>query len=933
MGRPLVTTPRTVRGKPVPGKMPETWHDLDVDQVFAELGSSRAGLGSADALMRLALFGRNVLPSRKQVGRIELIWRHIQNPLAIVLTASGFVALALGRTTDAVVVLAVVVVNVIIGVVQEDGAAQAIAALDMLVPSRTAVLRDGEQTEVPAAVLVPGDVVSLRAGDGVPADMRVETASNLQLNEASLTGESLPAVKDAKRVAKKSPLGDRTSMLFSGTVVVAGSGQAVVVATGAETELGRMSTLLRETSAPETPLTQSIRKLSQRIAKTIALVGFLIFIIALRRNFPGLVAVRAALSFACAALPLELPAVFTIILAVAVRHMAARNVVTRTLPAIETLGCASVILSDKTGTLTRGEMTVRHFWSKDTIFDLTGAGLAPTGDLVQDHCPLSHKPRDILELSRGLVLASDASLKHRAGGVWLGVGDPIEVALLVAGEKVGVRAGPLRARWRRVDTIPFDSARGYMATLCEDSKGVRLAYVKGAPEVVTRYCDTGSDDRPLDTKRVAEVVDLLAALGMRVLAVASWQSGTPLDELDMNHFGPAKLLGLVGIMDPPRPEAIAAIASCHEAGIGVKMVTGDHPETARAVGAEIGLLGGSRDVLTGEDVKGLGHSALQRAALKVDIFARVEPSHKLALVKALQARGEVVAMTGDGVNDAPALKQADIGIAMGKGGTTTARQAADVVLLDDNFASIAAAVEEGRRCYDNLIKALLFLIPTHIGQSLVIVLGVLFFPVVKGVPLLPLVPIQVLWVTLVTGVTLAQPLAYEAAAPDIMRRQPRSRDEPILNLELALRSVLVGASITAGAVGLFLAEYFHFPAASPDPEAALRRAQTMVATTVILFQVIYLFECRSLHGRLRVRDWFSNSTVWMGVGLTMALQLAFAQVPVMNVIFHSAPLAPRDWALSTVVALSVVPVVALHKWLTPQTRRANFLPESSSTRR
>jgi magnesium-transporting ATPase (P-type) len=455
-----------------------------------------------------------------------------------------------------------------------------------------------------------------------------------------------------------------------------------------------------------------------------------------------------------------------------------------------------------------------------------------------------------------------------------------------------------------------------MATLHEEPGGGQIVIVKGAPEAVLRFCSCAADARPLDQAQVAGMIDLLAASGMRVLAVASRQPTGPLERLSCDDLAPATFLGLVGSFDAPRPEAISAIAVCTGAGIRVKMVTGDHKETARAIGADIGLAPEIHDVVTGPEIAGMSQSELQGAAEACNVFARVEPERKLRLVKALQAQGEVVAMTGDGVNDAPALKQADIGVAMGKTGTASAREAADIILVDDNFASIAAAVEEGRRCYDNLMKALMFLLPTNIGQSLVVLIGVFFFPVENGIPLLPIIPIQVLWINLVTGVTLALPLAFETSEPDLMKRPPRRRDEPLFDARIVLRTILVGALIGAGGVGLFLNEYFLVRLAHDvPPEVVLRRAQTMAATTVVLFQVFYLFQCRSLRRSIFRLGWLSNSAVWIGVISTVALHAAFVHVPIMNTLFHSSPLGAREWFLSALVATSVVPVVAAHKAL------------------
>jgi magnesium-transporting ATPase (P-type) len=894
---------------------PPLWYAMQVEQVLTELGSSASGLETADAVGRLALAGRNVLPHAKRIGPTELFLRQLRNPLAVVLLGSGVLTLMLGEATDALVVMAVVLLNAFIGALQERRARRAIEALAALVPVNVIVLRDGTPTTLLAAELVPGDVVLLEAGDSVPADLRVLSAHRFQVNEASLTGEPLPASKTSEPVSGESILADRRSMLFSGTFVLAGTATGIAVATGAATELGRLSELLTETKEPETPLAQKLGSLGELITEATCAVALVIFAVAHRRGFPLLDAVRSAVSFACAAIPVGLPAVVTITLAVSVRRMAACNTVVRTLPSVETLGSTTVICSDKTGTLTHGVMTVRRLWTRSELYEMTGAGYGPSGQLCHHGVAIAVCPPGVHELLRAAALCSDALVRLRMN-TWVAVGDPTEVALVVAAEKVGLSVSRARARSPRVDAVPFDPTQRYMATLHEEHGGRQLVIVKGAPETVLGFCSRLAGTPTLDEQRILGVVDLLSASGMRVLAVASRRPLRRLASLSFEDLAPATFLGLVGSFDPPRAEAALAVARCHAAGIRVKMVTGDHPETARAIGAAIGLGTESRRVVTGPEIAKLPQAELEALAMESELFARVEPEHKLRLVKALQARGEVVAMTGDGVNDAPALKQADVGVAMGKAGTATAKQAADIVLVDDNFASIAAAVEEGRSCYDNLMKALMFLLPTNIGQSLVVLIGVLFFPVSEGLPLMPLYPLQVLWINLVTGVTLALPLAFEPAEPNLMRRGPRRREEPIFSRRLALRTVLVGTLITAGGVGLFLSEYFLARSEEHVGVAvSLERAQTMTATTVVLFQVFYLFQCRSLRRSIARMGLFSNPAVWAGVLSTVALHAAFVHLPAMNLLFHSSPLGAREWIVSALVATTVVPVVAVHKAL------------------
>jgi len=910
--------PRTIHA--MARRLPIAWHALSVGRVLAVLRSSTSGLSTAEAWRRLGIFGPNELPRAAPPGLLELARRQTTSPLQLALLGSGVLAFALGRPVDGTVVVSVVVLNVLMGTLQERRATRAIAALDALIPDLVTVVRDGLLESKDAVELVPGDVVLLEPGDRVAADMRlISTARCLLVNEASLTGEALPAQKQASPVPVASALGDRSSMLFAGTIVATGTARAVVVGTAARTELGKIAALLRAAKAVVTPLTRSLAQLGEVLTRAIGLAAFAIALIALRRGFLFIDAVRSAVSIAVAAIPSGLPAIITVALAVAVRRMAARNAVVRTLPSVETLGSTTVICTDKTGTLTRGEMTVRWLWAPSGLYEMTGAGYTPFGALKHHGSRVQAVPADVMELLAAATLCNDAAVRPDGTAV----GDSTEIGLVVAAEKLALASDRLRATWHRTDAIPFEAVQRYMATLHEGPDGVQLLVAKGAPEAILRYCRFDVRDG-IGAAEVGPIVDQLAARGARVLAVAARRPAAPLTALTPEELQPLRLLGLAAMVDPPREEAVQAIRACRRAGIRVKMVTGDHPITARAIGVEVGIATAKDHVVTGNEIASADDAQLGRASARTNIWARVEPEHKLRLVRALQARGEVVAMTGDGVNDAPALKQADIGVAMGRGGTAAAKQAADIVLADDNFATVAAAVEGGRRCYENLIKAVTFVVPTNLGQSVTVLIGVLFFPVVDGVPILPIVPLQILWVNLVTGVTLAVPLAFEPAAPDLMWRSPRARDAPIFNAALGLRCLAVGAVMAIGSIGLFLYEYYVEP--GPAPDLAVRRAQTMAATTLVLFQVFYLGQCRTRSAGALAPGSEPNRALLFGVGLTLAMQVAFVHLAPMNLVFHSAPLSLADWMVSALVAATVVPVVALQEALFTEHQRRTSSP-------
>jgi potassium/sodium efflux P-type ATPase len=881
---------------------------LDPEEVLRGRGvSAGVGLSRQEAEKRLQKYGRNVLESSGGESIPRILWRQINDPLIWVLIASGLLAIALGETIDAIVVYAVVVANTLIGFAQEYKAGKEIEALASFVPTETVVLRDGERQTVPASEVVPGDVLLLQSGDRVPADGRVLRSRGLQTDESALTGESLPVQKDSEPVEPDAGVADRTSMVHNGSYVTGGAGTAVVTATGRETELGRVSTMLDEAEGVETPLTRQISAVGKWIASAILAVAAVLLVLGLARGFPLVDAVLAAIALAVAAIPEGLPAVITITLAIGVRHMARRQAVIRHLPAAETLGSSTVICSDKTGTLTRNEMTVRRLWTASgEVYAVGGTGYRPDGEVLKDDSPVEEPPDDLRELLLAGVLCNDSGLKEE-DGEWRVAGDPTEGALLVAARKLGLTAEGANAERPRRDSVPFESERQYMATLNGPDDGERFVYLKGAPEVVLERCGSLAGGRELDRQAVLGVMEGLAKEGQRVLAFACREAGgaEELDEDDLN--GGFQFLGLAGMIDPPRDEAIEAVAACHRAGIAVKMITGDHAATATAIGRQLGLVD-ERGALTGREISRLSDEELNEAVAATNVFARVAPEHKLRILKTLQSRGEVAAMTGDGVNDAPALKQADIGVAMGITGTDVSKEAADVVLTDDNFSSIEAAIEEGRRVYDNLRKALAFLLPTNIGQALIILVGVMFFPVVGGETLLPMQPTQVLWVNLVVAVALALPLAFEVLEPGTMERPPRDPNASILDSMIVLRTLMVGALMAAGGVGLFLFEY-------AVRGGGLAEAQTMAVTAVIFYQVFYLIECRSLRGSVFEVGLLTNKWVFVGIGALLLLQLGFVYLPFMNTLFHTAPLGLAEWLLAALVGLVVFPFVGVEKWV------------------
>jgi Ca2+-transporting ATPase len=910
-----MTTPR-------PDLSTTAWHSLSPEEVLQATESRSSGLSEDESQQRLAVHGPNVLERQAKDGPMVLLWRQLNNPLIWVLLGSAVLAIALGKTNDGAVVLAVVVINTAIGFYQEFRAGKAIEALGALVPEIATVQRGGKRRGISAADLVPGDIVALASGDKVPADVRLLEIRSLRIEEAMLTGESMPAEKSVAAAAVDAGIGDRTCMAFGGTLVTYGTATAVVVSTGNGTELGRISQLLKQTTDLQTPLTKALASIGQIITIAVLSVSVVMVLVGLYRMFgQGIgfdTAIRDTLIFAIAlavgAIPEGLPAIVTIALAIGVQRMVARKAIVRKLPSVETLGSTTTICSDKTGTLTRNEMTVLAVWTAEGAFEVTGVGYDPVGSVLHNGHELSSWPQAVRELALDGALCNDASLtRHQEG--WKLTGDPTEGALLTLALKAGFDIDGEREGRRRLDAIPFESENQFMATLHHDPSGKQQIILKGAPEVVLRRCSEASSGS-LDAEYVLNTVNTMAAGGLRVLAIAKKETDRlELDDGKMVEGG-FQLVGLVGMIDPPRAEAIAAVDICRDAGIVVKMITGDHQVTAAAIGRQLGLTGAATAV-SGTELERSSDEELVQLVKHNNVFARVAPEHKLRLVRALQSTGEVVAMTGDGVNDAPALKQSNIGVAMGITGTAVSKEAADIVLADDNFATIAAAVEEGRRVYDNLIKSLAFVLPTNLGLALIFIYAVAFFPfdAVSKELLLPMGPVQLLWINLVATVSLALPLAFEAKEPDIMKRPPRPPEEPVLSKFVIYRTVLAATLMAAGAIGLFQYEYTKDVAAGVPLDSALRQAQTMTTTTVILFQIFYVITCRSLKGSIFHIGVFSNPSVFVGIGVLVLLQLAFIYIGSVNRIFGSAPISVSDLGWSIVVSASILPIIGLEKWL------------------
>lgn len=898
------------------------WHALSVEQSGALANTCLAqGLGAQDAAHRLARFGPNLLAQTQKRGPLLRFLSQFNNVLIHVLLVAALITLLLGQWIDSAVIAGVVVINAFIGFLQEGKAESALEKIHGMLSPTAQVMRAGLRQEIAAQDLVPGDIVFIAAGDKVPADLRIFQAYHLSTQEAALTGESLAVEKSTQAVQDTSDLGDRSCMAYSGTLVTTGQGAGIVVATGQATEIGRISEILSTVQTLATPLTRRLEGLSKLLSSAIVVMAALTFAFGyFIRGFSANEMFMAAVGLAVAAIPEGLPAILTITLAIGVQRMAKRNAIIRKLPVVETLGSVTVICSDKTGTLTRNEMAVQRVVTAEMDAHVSGTGYSPTGRFSVNGKTIEAANYPVLQqVGRVAGLCNDAELRED-NKEWLLAGDPTEGALMALAMKIGLHPQGLRKDYPRMDVVPFDADYQFMATLHFAPSGERLLLLKGAPERVLALCDRIQQDAslgPLEIDHWLEKMESMAQQGMRVLALAEKPRGSslkaPLGKHEIAQGGFA-LLGLVGMTDPPRPEVVAAIRKCHSAGITVKMITGDHVRTAHAIGTAIGIgpppsrqAQGPLITLSGHELNALDDEGLQQAVKNAHIFARATPEHKLRLVQALQAQGHVIAMTGDGVNDTPALKRADIGVAMGKKGSEAAKEVAEMVLADDNFASITAAVEEGRTVYDNLRKALVFVLPTNGGQALILVVAILL-----GLTL-PITPVQILWVNMVTAVTLALALAFESSERNIMHKPPRPPSEPLLAPFLIWRIVFVSALLVCGGLGVFLWEL--------ELGKSVETARTAALNALVAAEIAYLFNSRKLTESVINRDGIlgNSAALWAAAAL-IGLQLGLTYLPAMQLLFGTAAIGLEAWVKIVAFAVAVFFLIELEKMLIAKKR-------------
>lgn len=896
----------------------ENWHALAGDDVLERLHVSSEGLNEDEVQDRIEHHGKNQLSRERGRPWWRRLLDQFNNVLIIILLIAAAVSAMLGQWVDAGAIVAVVLINAAVGFVQEGKAEKALESIKGMLSPEASVLRNGERRTISAEEVVPGDIVFLNSGDRIPADIRILEARQLRTQEAPLTGESEPVDKSADAVNEDADLADRTSMGFAGTLCVQGTAKGVVVATAMQTQIGRISEMIQQVEQIQTPLLRQLDHFGKVLAAVILVLatamgafGILVYDQGIRDMF------MAGVGLAVAAIPQGLPAIVTITLALGVQAMARRQAIIRRLPAVETLGSISAIFSDKTGTLTRNEMTTRAVALRGRELKITGIGFAPegefktaTGDSEADDQNDSGDPLDPAhdqQLQRLLLagaLCNDSRLDKKDDD-WCIDGDPTEGALVVAAGKAGMEPEALRKRYRRIDAVPFESERKYMATLDEDQEtGERVIHVKGAPDVLVELCDQqlGEEgEEALDVDSWSERIDELSSRGLRVLALAEKpaKDKDSIEESDVQS--PLTFLGLVGLLDPPRNAATEAIKRCLDAGIQPKMVTGDHALTARAIGSQLGL-SRTEEAMTGKDIENTDDETLRKRVEEVDVFARAAPEHKLRLVKAVQANGRVCAMTGDGVNDAPALKRADVGVAMGIQGTEASKEAAEMVLADDNFASIVNAVEEGRKVYDNIRKTITFLLPTNGAESLAILVAVL------ANTMLPITPVQILWVNMITAVTLGLALAFEPGEANLMKRKPRDPGAPILNAFLVWRVLFVSVLLVAPVYGIFV----WLRAQGMDIELARSAAVNML----VAGEMVYLINTRMPVARsISVQGFFGSRPVLIALALVVVFQLAWTYSAPLQFLFGSAALGAAQWGVIWGAALLIFLVVELEKTL------------------
>ncbi|GBE41106.1 putative cation-transporting ATPase F [bacterium BMS3Bbin09] len=883
------------------------WHYLPEDEVLDLLESDReTGLDLFEIEHRNKHFGPNLITVKKGMGPLMRFLLQFHQPLIYILIAAGAITAFLQEWVDSGVIFGVVLVNAVIGYIQEAKAVKAMDALARTMTAEATVLRAGTKQRISAAELVPGDIVYLQSGDKVPADMRLFHTRDLQIDESALTGESVPVEKGPEALEHDTVLADRKNMAYASALTTYGQGRGIVVAIGDGTEVGRISQLISTTEELATPLTKKMARFSGILLYAILALAGVTIVVGLIRGESAFDMFMAGVALAVGAIPEGLPAAMTITLAIGVSRMARRHAIIRKLTAVETLGSTTVICSDKTGTLTENQMTVQEIFAGGERFEVSGTGYGSDGQIFKKGSPDGNaKSVALTDCMKAGLLCNDSLLLEKEGR-WEVQGDPTEGALLVSAIKGGMSMTELMGEMPRIDSIPFESQHQYMATLHNTGAGKRRTiYAKGSVEAIIEKCASSTDAEGraavLDAEQVHRVVEEMAARGLRVLAFAKGELTEEKNGLQHTDTTSGMIfLGLQGMIDPPRKEAITAVQNCHKAGIRVTMITGDHALTASAIAQDIGLYNPS-NVVTGRTLMDIPDRELIEVVNRISVFARIAPEQKLRLVKSLQSSENIVAMTGDGVNDAPALKRADIGVAMGITGTDVAKEAADMVLIDDNFATIEAAVEEGRGVFDNITKFIVWTLPTNLGEGLVILAAIF-----AGVTL-PILPVQILWINMTTAVLLGLTLAFEPKEPGIMTRMPRDPKTPILTGELIGRILIVGTLLLAGSFGLFEWELMH---GASDAEA-----RTVAVNVFVMVELFYLFNCRSLTKSMFHVGLFSNLWVYGGIGAMLILQGLFTYLPAMNRMFQSAPIGTEAWIRILAVAFIAFFVVGLEKWI------------------
>ncbi len=884
------------------------WHTYTYEEVLKKLNSNQEnGLSKGEVKKRVELYGLNQMPKGKKKHPIIKFLLQFHNTLIYILIVAAIITALMDHWIDTWVIAAVVIINALIGFVQEGKAEKALDSIKNMLSLNAIVIRDGKQQKIEAEELVPGDIVKLKSGDKIPADIRIIEAKNLQVEESALTGESTAVDKNTSSVDEDALLGDRTGMAFSSTVIMQGSCTGIVVATGASTEIGKINTLMSEVEEITTPLLQQIESFGKLLSFIILGVTALFFAFGyFFREYELAELFLASIGLIVAAIPEGLPAIMTITLAIGVQQMAKRNAIIRKLPSVETLGSVSIICSDKTGTLTRNEMTAKQVITAENNYQVEGIGYEPKGDILKENSAFEPQEDAVFNrLMQCLRLSNNASLEQKDNKQWDVSGAPTEGALL----SLSFKAGYEDFKAKRLDTIPFESDHKFMVSKNQLEEGDFL-FMTGAPEKVMERCKEQMESNA-NTKFKPdyweEKMNEAASQGQRILGAAFKKSNDD-EELNIENLeNDFIFLGIIGIIDPPREEVIQSIKECKSAGVQVKMITGDHAITAKAIGKEIGI-GDGEKVMTGQEIEQLSDDELNEVVLENDIYARTTPEHKLRLVKALQARGKLCAMTGDGVNDAPALKKANIGIAMGIKGTEVTKDASEMVLADDNFASIVNAIKEGRTVYDNIKKALLFILPTNGAESLVLMAAIILNIT------MPITAAQILWVNMVTAVTLALAISFEPMEENIMERPPRNPKEPILGKEFLWKIIYVSLII-----GIFTLSVFDYML--DNIGLSEEEARTIAVNTLVCAQLFYLFNCRKINGSSIGKGFFENKYVFYAGGLLTLLQLLFVYAPFMNELFDSAPIEIEFWLYPFVIGVSIFIVVEFEKWVMSKFRK------------